>query len=162
MDVNPNYNVDTLDANKTVDEDGTQHVDLYIASHGKAKRTGGPYLDDLEREKAEEIRAKMEGREPDYDNPGATAGTLLVPKSMLRETDTDKSHMNETVEVTNKPVESYTVPVVETKPDPTQLDWDNDNTKVAVLEAAQKFEELKAKAEAKSEPVDETEDDEEV
>lgn len=142
MTVNPDFSVDHLDANKTVDDDGTQTVDLYIASHGRSPRTGGPYADDIEREKAEEIRAKMENREPDYDNPPATAGTLLVPKSKLVERDVDKSHISETIEVTTKPVDSYTVPVEENEPDPTQAAWDNDMSKVNALEAAARYDEL--------------------
>lgn len=36
---------------------------------------GYPYLDQKLREEAEIIRARVEGREPDLDNPGTIAGT---------------------------------------------------------------------------------------
>lgn len=143
MSIEPNYNVDHLDVNKTVDEDsGDTTVELYNAAHGKTKRTGGPYLDDIEREKAEEFRAKMEDREPDYENAPAVAGTLLVPKSQLVERDVDKSHMFDSIEVENEPVDSYVVPAEKNEPDPTQADWDNDGTKVAALQNAQLYKDL--------------------
>lgn len=143
MSVESNFNVDHLDVNKTVDEDsGDTTVKLYNAAHGKTKRTGGPYLDDVEREKAEEIRAKIEDREPDYDNAPAVAGTLLVPKSALVERDVDKSHMFDSIEVENEPVGSYVVPAEKSEPDPTQADWDNDGTKIAALEGAAKYKKL--------------------
>lgn len=143
MTVNPNYNTESQDTNKTVDDNGDTTVDLYIASHGKTPRTGGPYMDDIERERAEQIRAKMEDREPDLENPPATAGTRLVPKSMLYETDVDKRHFSDTIEVVNEPVDSYVVPAESTEPDPTQANWDNDSSKIAALEGAKRFEELK-------------------
>lgn len=142
MTINPNYNIDSLDVNKDVDEEGTTTVHLYNAAHGKTPRTGGPYLDDVERELAEERRAKVEGREPDLENPPASAGTVLVPKSALTETDADKNHLSGTVEVTNEPVSSYIVPVEVNEPDPTQANWDNDGSKIAALEAAQRLEAL--------------------
>lgn len=46
-------------------------------------RDGGPYLDDIEREQAEVRRAKIEGREPDLDNAGPVAGTVLVNADTL-------------------------------------------------------------------------------
>lgn len=142
MTVNPSYGVDHLDANKSVDDEGSTTVDLYIASHGKTKRTGGPYMDDIQREKAEELRAKMEDREPDLDNPPADVATKLVAKSQLVETDVDKTHIFATVEVENEPVDSYVVPAEKNEPDPSQVDWDNDGTKVAALEAAAKYKKL--------------------
>ena len=51
---------------------------LYNANDGLTGRDGGPYLD-LEEAKAAEIkRAAVEGREPDLDNPPASAGIQLV------------------------------------------------------------------------------------
>lgn len=132
-----------------VNAEGETRVDLYNANHGKSPRTGGPYLDDIQAEDAERRRAKIEDREPDLDNPPADVGTVLVPKSALVERDTDKSHFSDRVEVVNEPVDSYVVPAEENKPDPTQPDWDNDSTKVAALEASQRYDELKEKAEAK-------------
>jgi len=152
MTVNPNYNVDSLDANKEVDDEGNTTVHLYNAAHGKTPRTGGPYLDDLEREKAEEIRAKMEDREPDLENPPAVAGTVLVPKSALVDNDVDKSHMSATTEVTNEPVGSYEVPAEVSEPDPTQAAWDNDMSKLNALKAAKEYEELTKGAEKSEKP----------
>jgi hypothetical protein len=42
---------------------------------------GGTYLDRVERERAEVARAKVEGREPDLDNPPACAGTPVITKN---------------------------------------------------------------------------------
>lgn len=57
--------------------------EYYNANDGVFGRTGGPYLD-IEQDKAEEIRrASIEGREPDFDNLQASAGTLLVPANVL-------------------------------------------------------------------------------
>jgi hypothetical protein len=50
---------------------------LYNANDGVTGRDGGPYLDEVEVIRAEERRALVEGREPDYDNPPATAGIQL-------------------------------------------------------------------------------------
>jgi hypothetical protein len=146
MTINPDYNVDSLDVNKDVDEDGTTTVHLYNAAHGKTPRTGGPYLDDVEREEAEKRRARIEGREPDLDNAPASVGTVLVPKSALVERDVDKNHLSDTVEVTNEPVASYVVPVEKTEPDPTQPDFDNDMTKLRQLAASRELDELKGQA----------------
>lgn len=121
-------------------------VDLYDANKGKTPRTGGPYRDDIEQEQAELLRSKFENREPNFDNPGPSAGTLLVPKSQLVERDTDKSHISDTIEVVNEPVGSYDYvePVYEA--DPTQPDFDNDMTRIAALDAGLKLQELKDKA----------------
>lgn len=117
-------------------EDGTVTVDLYDAAEGKQARSGGPYLDQIEREQAERRRAKLEGREPDLDNPPAVAGTVLVTKGQLVERDTDKSHFTDAVEVTVEPVDSFEVQQPITEPDPTQADWDNDSDKLKGLQAA--------------------------
>jgi len=52
--------------------------DFFNAQDGLHGRSGGVYLDMQERNNAETVRAMQEGREPDYDNPPATAGTQLV------------------------------------------------------------------------------------
>lgn len=58
-------------------------VDLYIANDG-LRGNYHPYrLDLVERKGAETMRAEIEGREPDYDNPGSTAGTVYVTASQL-------------------------------------------------------------------------------
>jgi hypothetical protein len=123
---------------KQISED-TVSVDLYIANAGKGERTGGPYLDDVERHNAETWRAQKEGREPDYDNPPATAGTVLVPKSQLVERDTDKSHFSDNVEVTNKPYTTVQVQTDVTKPDPAQPNFDNDYDRLKGLEAQERL-----------------------
>jgi hypothetical protein len=40
-----------------------------------------PYLDDVERERAEIHRARVEGRDPDLENPGSYQGSPLVSKT---------------------------------------------------------------------------------
>lgn len=51
---------------------------LFNANDGLTGRDGGPYLDEVEAQQAEIRRAKVEGREPDLDNPPASAGIVLV------------------------------------------------------------------------------------
>lgn len=58
-------------------------VNLYNPYDGVAGRDGGPYLDQVEAIEAEKIRAQIEGREPDLDNPPATAGQPLVTADQL-------------------------------------------------------------------------------
>lgn len=64
--------------------DGSKFVErpMYNALDGTRGRAGGVYLDMVERANAETLRAKQEGREPDYNNPPAVAGTVLVPDAM--------------------------------------------------------------------------------
>lgn len=52
-------------------------VPLYNPNDGLTGRDGGTYLDQEEMRIAEERRARIEGRKPNYDNPGATAGIQL-------------------------------------------------------------------------------------
>lgn len=143
-------------------EEGPVKVDLYNANHGKAERNGGPYRDDLEAEEAEKRRAKLEGREPDLDNPPATVATVLVPKHQLVERDNDKSHYSDQVEVTNEPVDSYVVDPPESKPDPTQGAWDNDMQRIQSLEASNRLQEALQKQEQLSESEQLPEDKQEV
>lgn len=63
--------------------DETKQVNLFNPHDGLTGRDGGPYLDLVEREKAETLRAKVEGREPDYENAPAVAGTPLVTAGQL-------------------------------------------------------------------------------
>lgn len=51
-------------------------------------RDGGPYLDEEEARVAEERRARIEGRKPNFDNPPATAGIPLVTSAELLSTAT--------------------------------------------------------------------------
>jgi hypothetical protein len=52
--------------------------DLYNVNDHLVGRDGGPYLDEEEARLAEIRRAKVEGREPNLDNPPASAGIQLV------------------------------------------------------------------------------------
>lgn len=112
-------------------------IDLYDANKGLLKRSGGPYLDELERKEAEKRRADVEGREPDLDNPPASVGTLLVPKEYLRETDTDHSAaaLGGYVELEHEPEGVLMVQEDVSEPDPSQVDWDNDHQKVNASQA---------------------------
>src|SRR4030095_9506745 len=68
---------------KTATTPDVPEVDLYIAADG-LRGNYHPYrLDLVERKGAETMRAEIEGREPDYDNPGSTAGTVFVTASQL-------------------------------------------------------------------------------
>jgi hypothetical protein len=54
-----------------------------LATHldpARQRDPNGIYLDDIQRRDAETVRARIEGREPDYDNPGTTAGDVLQAK----------------------------------------------------------------------------------
>lgn len=137
---------DTDSVNTHQKDENTVTVDLYDANHGKTPRTGGPYLDDIERRNAETWRAQKEDREPDYDNPPAVVSTVLVPKSQLVERDTDKSHFSDALEVTNEPVATYDVVTPEEKPDPTQPDFDNNYDRLNALNAGVKLNDLKDQA----------------
>lgn len=61
----------------------TRETRLYNPHDNLTGRDGGPYLDIVERERAETLRAKVEDREPDYENPPAVAGTPLVTGPQL-------------------------------------------------------------------------------
>lgn len=120
----------------------TVTVNLYDANKGKAPRTG-IYRDELEAEQAEVRRAKLEDREPDLDNPPATAATQLVPKEYLRETDTDKSHFSDKVEVQNEPVSSFEYTPPEHPQDENQVDFDNNMDVVNAVRARADLDQAK-------------------
>lgn len=62
----------------------TKNQGFYNIHSGLKGRDGGPYLDQIERQVAEERRAVAEGREPNYSDPlPATAGTPLVPAALV-------------------------------------------------------------------------------
>lgn len=157
MTANPPELIESM--NHRTDDDGNVVVDLYDANQGKLPRTGGPYRDDIEKEQAEIQRAKLEGREPNLDDPPASAGTVLVPASQLVERDTNVSHFSDTLAIKNEPVASYVADTTDPfkgDPDPTQPNWDNDMSRVAALDAGLKMEELREKAnKADPEPTDE-------
>lgn len=56
-------------------------VSLFNPNDNVTGRDGGPYLDEVEARNAEARRSAVEDREPDYDNPPATAGIPLVSGS---------------------------------------------------------------------------------
>lgn len=58
-------------------------TNLYNPHEGLTGRDGGPYLDREEARLAEIRRAEIEGREPDLENPPATAGIPLVTARQL-------------------------------------------------------------------------------
>lgn len=59
-------------------ETKTEDIKFFNIHDGLRGRDGGPYLDQMEVQQAEIQRAKVEGREPDFDKPGSSAGTPLV------------------------------------------------------------------------------------
>jgi len=122
-------------------------LELFDANQGLMKRSGGPYLDELEALKAEERRAVVEDRDPDLDNPGPYAGTQLVPKQYLTEKDIDHSHaaLGGYVELEHDPVMVVDIPEEKNEADPTQVDYDNDSQKVAAMVAAASVQESKEK-----------------
>lgn len=65
------------------DAEDVRETEFFTPFDGTRGRAGGVYLDMQERVDAEELRAKSEGREPDYDNPPAVAGTPLTTKDRL-------------------------------------------------------------------------------
>src|ERR1044072_5229181 len=115
---------DDVDEKDTaVDNDDRQKLDLYDVNKGLTKRDGGPYLDQVERERDEVVRAAREGREPDLANAPVSVGTVLVPKHYLRENDASNSHVSEAAELENKPEASIYVDTTDAfagDPDPMQ------------------------------------------
>lgn len=64
--------------------------EFFIVQHTVAERAntegavyGGPYLDDVQRVQAEEQRAAVEDRKPDFDNAPAIAGTPLLTAKQI-------------------------------------------------------------------------------
>jgi len=55
----------------------------YVAQDGVSGRDGGPYLDQIEREQGEVLRARAEGRDVDFEKASAVAGTVLVTGGQL-------------------------------------------------------------------------------
>lgn len=62
---------------------GTNDVPLYNPNDGLYGRGGGPYLDEEQAREAEIRRARVEGREPDLENPGAYAGIQLQTAAQM-------------------------------------------------------------------------------
>jgi hypothetical protein len=57
--------------------------DLFNANDGTAGRDGGPYLDQVEARHAEDARAIIEGRKPDYSTMAGTAGTVYLTAAQM-------------------------------------------------------------------------------
>ena len=96
-------------ASGTKEAKAPDKVDLFNAQEGTHKRLPGRYLDDVEREQAEKARARVEGREPDYDNLPGTAGVPLVRREALAPT----GHLNGHSYEESEPVTSVDVVVPE-------------------------------------------------
>lgn len=56
---------------------------LYNPNDGLTGRNGGPYLDEEQARTDEVRRARIEGREPDLDNPAANAGIQLSTAAQM-------------------------------------------------------------------------------
>ena len=65
----------------------TEPQNLYNVNDGLYGRGGGPYLDQELAKAAEIKRAKIEGREPDLDNPPVGGEARLVSAEFLIEAD---------------------------------------------------------------------------
>lgn len=79
----------TRGSSDSVPADSTKDLGFYNPHDGVKGRDGGPYLDFVEREAAEKIRAQKEEREPVTDgSTPAVAGTPLVTAAQL----IDNSH----------------------------------------------------------------------
>lgn len=56
---------------------------LYNANDGLTGRDGGPYIDQVEARHAEDQRALVEGRDPDYDTMPLGPGVVYVTAAQL-------------------------------------------------------------------------------
>lgn len=56
---------------------------LFNPNEGLFGRQGGPFLDDVNRKRQEDIRAYREGREPDYENMQPGVGDQLRTEEQL-------------------------------------------------------------------------------
>jgi len=85
-------------------------TDFYNIQDGTRGRLGGVYLDRVEQAHAEQYRALSEGREPDYKDMPATAGTQLVTEA--RQVDNVYSNPSSAVVAPLEEVEPHaTLPV---------------------------------------------------
>jgi hypothetical protein len=73
---------DSDNLSKIQEDDEEVDVAYTYVSHLDPRRQADPhgvYLDDVQRRDAEAVRARIEDRDPDFDNPPATVSTPLVP-----------------------------------------------------------------------------------
>lgn len=80
----------TSRSTKTADKDETKEetpevetVKLYNTNDGVRGRDGGPYLDEVQARIAEDNRAYIEGRKPDYESLQPFVGVQLVTPDQL-------------------------------------------------------------------------------
>lgn len=121
-ELEPEAEVTTTETESDVDGVETRIVDTkFFNQHdGTAGRLPGQYLDEIENKQAEILRAAQEDREPDLDNPGATAGTPLVTEDAL----SDNSINHREVIDPDAPVASTPV---QTLPVDQTGNWPEDN-----------------------------------
>lgn len=101
----------------------TREVHLYNANDGITGRDSGVYLDHIEAEQAEYLRAKREGREPESDAKNIPytgmvlrtgAQVLLNGQSVAIPSETDRLFTaSKDNEILAEPVEVTTVPVTD-------------------------------------------------
>lgn len=108
-----------------VDADGTTEsqttdIKFYNQHDGTKGRMPGQYLDRIEQEQAEILRAEAEGREPDLEHPSSTAGTPIVTEDQLPDNAIQQQHVY-TGEDTVEPATSVS-PVAELPVDQTHAD----------------------------------------
>lgn len=137
-DVELDTEVTTTETDSVVDGVETHTVDTkFFNQHdGTTGRLPGQYLDQIEQQQAEILRAKAEGREPDLENPGATAGTPLVTEDALADNSvTKRDVLDPDAPVSAQPVQTLPVdqtgnlpedasPAVSTTPDPADVKAD--------------------------------------
>ncbi len=91
--VNQAFQQDVLDAEAETVHDATddphlKEQEFTIVTHTDPARQADPhgvYLDDVQRAQAEAIRARVEGRKPDFKNPGTTASDVVVPTHVAKQ-----------------------------------------------------------------------------
>lgn len=93
-------------------ESQTVDTKFYNQHDGTTGRLPGQYLDEIERNQAEVLRAKAEGREPDLNNPGSTAGTPIVTEGSLTDNSINHRDLIDEDAPTAQPVQ--TLPVDQT------------------------------------------------
>lgn len=108
--INDENTLPTPDAAVEQGEDqGVVDQEFYNVHDGLKGRLKGRYLDEVEREEAEVLRAKLENREPDFENAPPTAGTPVVVKGQLIDNSVMSNPSSQGVDSEAQPI--ATVPV---------------------------------------------------